>query len=89
LSGALWELWVLNTLSRKQKCNGVSYFMDIQFYFCRYNFLLAAKFLFLYKAGKQANEKFLYLAISQIVSMIMLSLLWILSGYALIWSQAS
>ena len=56
--------------------------LPIQFFACR-------QFLFLYKAGKQENEKFLYLAISQIVSMIMLSLLWILSGYALIWSQAS
>ena len=47
------------------------------------------QFLLLYKERKQENEKFLYLAISQIVSMIMLSLLWIILGYAFIWSQAS
>ena len=47
------------------------------------------QFLLLYKEQKQDNEKFLYLAISQIVSMIMLSLLWIILGYAFIWSQAS
>ena len=47
------------------------------------------QFLLLYKERKQENEKFLYLAISQIVSMIMLSLLWIVLGYTFIWSQAS
>ena len=47
------------------------------------------QFLLLYKERKQENEKFLYLAISQIVSMIMLSLLWIILGYVFIWSQAS
>ena len=47
------------------------------------------QFLLLYKERKQENEKFLYLAISQIVSMIMLSLLWIILGYVFSWSQAS
>ena len=42
------------------------------------------QFLLLYKERKQENEKFLYLAISQIVSMIMLSLLWIILGYVFI-----
>ena len=32
------------------------------------------------------NEKFLYLAISQLISMVMLSLLWIILGYVLVWA---
>ena len=56
--------------------------LPIQFFACR-------RFLFLYREHKQENEKFLYLAISQIISMFMLYLLWIFLGYAFIWSQAS
>ena len=71
---------------------------EIQWYLVTYGypiFLLPVQlfayhqFLLLYKERKQENEKFLYLAISQIVSMIMLSLLWIILGYVFIWSQAS
>ena len=47
------------------------------------------KFFSLYRKQKQDNEKFLYLAISQMISMLMFSLVWILLGYAVIWSQAS
>jgi len=52
-------------------------------------FLACNKFVSLYQKQKQDNEKFLYLAISQVISMIMFSLVWILLGYAVIWSQAS
>ena len=51
--------------------------------------LACNKFVSLYQKQKQDNEKFLYLAISQVISMIMFSLVWILLGYAVIWSQAS
>ena len=51
--------------------------------------LACSKFVSLYQKQKQDNEKFLYLAISQVISMIMFSLVWILLGYAVIWSQAS
>ena len=51
--------------------------------------LACNKFVSLYQKQKQDNEKFLYLAISQMISMIMFSLVWILLGYAVIWSQAS
>ena len=47
------------------------------------------KFLSLHRQKKREYEKFLYLAISQVISMIMFSLVWILLGYAVIWSQAS
>ena len=52
-------------------------------------FLACNKFVSLYQKQKLDNEKFLYLAISQVISMIMFSLVWILLGYAVIWSQAS
>ena len=52
-------------------------------------FLTCNKFVSLYQKQKQDNEKFLYLTISQVISMIMFSLVWILLGYAVIWSQAS
>lgn len=53
--------------------------LPVQIFACR-------KFLLLYKERKQENEKFLYLAISQLISMVMLSLLWIILGYALVWA---
>jgi len=56
--------------------------LPVQAWACR-------KFFSLYKEQKQENEKFLYLTISQIVTMFMLSLLWIILGYVLIWSQAT
>ena len=51
--------------------------------------LACNKFVSLYQKQKQDNEKFLYLAISQVISMIMFSLVWILLGYAVLWSQAT
>ena len=51
--------------------------------------LACSKFVSLYQKQKQDNEKFLYLAISQVISMIMFSLVWILLGYAVLWSQAT
>ena len=45
------------------------------------------KFFSLYRKQKQENEKFLYLAISQVISMIMFSSVWILLGYAVLWSR--
>lgn len=53
--------------------------LPVQIFACR-------KFLLLYKERKQENEKFLYLAISQLISMVMLSLLWIILGYVLVWA---
>ena len=47
------------------------------------------KFLSLHRQKKREYEKFLYLAISQVISMIMFSLVWILLGYAVLWSQAT
>ena len=47
------------------------------------------KFLSLHRQKKREYEKFLYLAISQMISMIMVSLVWILPGYAVLWSQAA
>ena len=47
------------------------------------------KFLSLHRQKKREYEKFLYLAISQVISMIMFSLVWILLGYAVLWSQAA
>ena len=46
------------------------------------------RFFSLYKMQKQENEKFLYLAISQIVSAIVLPFLWISGIYALLHSLA-
>lgn len=43
----------------------------------------------LYRKQMLDNEKFLYLAISQMISMLMFSSVWILLGYAVIWSQAA
>ena len=71
---------------------------EIQWYLVTYGYpvlllpiqiLACNKFVSLYQKQKQDNEKFLYLAISQVISMIMFSLVWILLGYAVIWSQAS
>ena len=47
------------------------------------------KFLSLHRQKKREYKKFLYLAISQMISMIMVSLVWILPGYAVLWSQAA
>lgn len=46
-------------------------------------------FFSLYKEQKQENEKYLYLAISQIVSMMMLSLFWIMLRYVVGWAYAT
>ena len=71
---------------------------EIQWYLVTYGypiFLLPVqiwscnKFVSLYQKQKQDNEKFLYLAISQMISMLMFSSVWILLGYAVIWSQAA
>ena len=71
---------------------------EIQWYLVTYGypiFLLPVqicscnKFVSLYQKQKQDNEKFLYLAISQVISMLMFSSVWILLGYAVIWSQAA
>ena len=56
--------------------------LPIQFFAC-------CKFLSLHRQKKREYEKFLYLAISQVISMIMFSLVWILLGYAVLWSQAA
>ena len=71
---------------------------EIQWYLVTYGypvlllpvqFLAWKKFFSLYRKQKQENEKFLYLSISQIISTVMFSSVWILVGYAVMWSQAT